>query len=88
MAYGYIHFWPTLHRKYECIRGPGRPYLYILVSGLVEEEGVRVVFRVGQNHIHRRCTYGIFGLEITKYAVIYNVYTLYTYIYTVMANLD
>jgi len=31
--------------------------------------------------IYIRCTYGIFGLEITKYTVY-----IYTYIYTVLAN--
>jgi hypothetical protein len=34
----------------------------------------RVISRVGQNHIYIRCRYGIFGREITKYAVIYGVY--------------
>jgi len=37
--------------------------------------------RVGQNHTHIRCIYGIFGREIIKYTVIYGVY-----IYTILAN--
>ena len=30
--------------------------------------------RVGQNHIHTRCIYGIFGREIAKHTVIYGVF--------------
>ena len=33
-----------------------------------------LISRVGQNHIYIRCTYGIFGLEITKYTVYIHVY--------------
>ena len=45
----------------------------LTINGRMREDVIMI--RVGQNHIYIRCTYGIFGLEIT------NIRCIYTYIY-------